>query len=55
MIHHKCPDCGGTRLKKESREVLISGRSIVELSELSFEACWISLRICRRICRQTSS
>ncbi len=38
MIHHKCPDCGGTRLKKESREVLISGRSIVELSELSFEA-----------------
>ncbi|MCX7773663.1 MAG: excinuclease ABC subunit UvrA, partial [Clostridia bacterium] len=37
LIHRPCEDCGGTRLKKESREVLILGRSIVELSGWSFE------------------
>lgn len=30
-----CPDCGGTRLKPESRAVRVDGRSIIELSQVS--------------------
>lgn len=35
MIEEVCPDCNGTRLRKESREVLLGGRSIVEVCEMS--------------------
>jgi len=31
----ECPDCEGTRLREESRNVLIAGRSITELAALS--------------------
>src|SRR5262249_17917509 len=31
----ECPDCKGTRLREESRNVLIAGRSITELAALS--------------------
>lgn len=32
-----CPDCNGTRLRVESRQVRVAGRSIVELSQISLE------------------
>ena len=31
-----CPDCAGTRLRPESRLVTVAGKSIVEISQLSF-------------------
>ncbi|MHC1782631.1 MAG: excinuclease ABC subunit UvrA [Anaerolineaceae bacterium] len=38
-----CPDCGGTRLKKESRQVTVNGLTIIELSQMSLEqvAGWL--------------
>ena len=33
-----CPDCGGTRLRPESRAVKVGGRSIAELSSLSIRS-----------------
>lgn len=33
-----CPDCGGTRLRTESRQVSVAGQSIVELSQLPLTA-----------------
>ena len=38
-----CPDCLGKRLKRESREVLVAGTSITELSNYSFEDRLISV------------
>jgi len=32
-----CPDCGGTRLKKEVQSIKVDGRSIVEITRLSVE------------------
>jgi len=39
-----CPDCGGTRLRAESRQVRVNGRSIIEVSQLPLEdiAAWLS-------------
>ncbi len=34
----RCPDCEGSRLKSESREVRVLGKGIVELSGLTLEA-----------------
>ncbi|WP_394120034.1 excinuclease ABC subunit UvrA [Planococcus donghaensis] len=33
-----CPECQGTKLKKQSREVTVSGKSISEVSQISVEA-----------------
>ena len=30
-----CPDCGGTRLRPESRQVTVAGESIVAVAQLS--------------------
>lgn len=32
FVHSTCPECQGTRLRKESRAVTISGKTIIELS-----------------------
>jgi excinuclease ABC subunit A len=37
MAQHPCPTCSGYRLKKESMAVLISGRHIGQVTELSIE------------------
>ena len=37
MAHQPCPTCKGYRLKKESLAVLISGRHISEITDLSIE------------------
>jgi len=34
-----CPDCGGTRLRREARHVFIGGRTISEVSHLSLIQC----------------
>ncbi|MBL8145954.1 MAG: excinuclease ABC subunit UvrA, partial [Anaerolineae bacterium] len=34
LIEGPCPDCGGTRLRPESRSVTVAGRTIVETSTL---------------------
>ena len=41
-----CPDCDGTRLKPEARSVLLSGRTLPELSTLSVERLreWLAER-----------
>ncbi len=38
-----CPECGGARLKKESREVTVNGKTIIELSRISLDevAAWL--------------
>jgi excinuclease ABC subunit A len=38
-----CPDCGGTRLRPESRQVHVVGRTIVELCQMPLEevAAWL--------------
>jgi excinuclease ABC subunit A len=35
MAAHPCPECGGTRLRPESRAVTVAGRSIVEVTRMS--------------------
>ncbi len=44
LIKQTCPDCEGTRLRPESRQVTINGRSIIELSKISLTdlAEWIA-------------
>lgn len=39
-----CPECGGTRLRAESRRVTVAGRTLIELSQLSLEevAGWLA-------------
>src|SRR6185369_11770434 len=34
-----CPDCGGTRLRREARHVKVADRTIYELSALPLRAC----------------
>jgi excinuclease ABC subunit A len=34
LVTQTCPDCGGTRLRPESRAVTVSGRTIIDLSRL---------------------
>lgn len=38
-----CPDCGGMRLRSESRRVTVAGRTIIELSQMSLfnVASWL--------------
>ena len=36
LIKDVCPDCRGERLRKESREVVVAGKTITELSHLPF-------------------
>lgn len=38
FFQETCPDCQGTKLKKESREVTVSGKSISDVSQISLEA-----------------
>jgi excinuclease ABC subunit A len=44
LIIQTCPDCGGTRLRPESRAVTVNGQSIVALSRLPLTelASWLS-------------
>ncbi len=45
LLHQRtCPDCGGTRLKVESRNVKVNGRNIVEISRLPLTSLaeWLS-------------
>lgn len=35
LAFRKCPDCSGTRLREESRNVLIAGRAITEIAGLA--------------------
>lgn len=37
FVKQACPDCGGTRLRTESRQVQVAGRTIVELSQMPLE------------------
>ncbi|MBN2184345.1 MAG: excinuclease ABC subunit UvrA [Candidatus Krumholzibacteriota bacterium] len=37
MISDDCPECGGSRLKKESLSVLVSGKNIAEVSRLTID------------------
>jgi len=43
LSRQTCPDCHGDRLKKESREVRVAGRTLIELSHAPLEdvASWI--------------
>ncbi len=43
VARQTCPDCQGTRLRTESRQVRVNGRSIIELSNLPLEgvAAWL--------------
>jgi excinuclease ABC subunit A len=43
VTRQPCPDCGGTRLKNESRAVTVNGCTIIELSQMSLEgvAAWL--------------
>ncbi len=34
LIAQTCPDCGGERIRRESRQVTVAGRTIVEVSRL---------------------
>ncbi len=34
LVTHVCPDCGGTRLRTESRAVTVAGRAIIAISQL---------------------
>jgi len=34
LLQRTCPDCGGTRLRSESRQVTVAGQSIVNVSRL---------------------
>ena len=34
-----CPECAGTRLRREARHVFVGGRALAELSALSLDAC----------------
>lgn len=45
FVHHRCPLCGGKRLRKESLAVTVGGVNIVELSKKSLYelADWIKL------------
>jgi excinuclease ABC subunit A len=38
MVSQTCPECAGTRLRPEARQVTVAGRSIVELARLSLDA-----------------
>jgi excinuclease ABC subunit A len=43
-----CPECGGTRLRREARHVKVAGRTIFELSALPLRLCrefFLSLRL----------
>ncbi len=44
--YDRCPDCDGTRLKPESRSVLLGGRTLPELAALSVEKLrdWLAER-----------
>ncbi|HEX3049326.1 MAG TPA: excinuclease ABC subunit UvrA [Aggregatilineaceae bacterium] len=44
LFKRTCPDCDGTRLRLESRQVTVNGRSITELSQVSLVdlAEWIA-------------
>lgn len=37
LLRSTCPECGGMRLRKESREVVVAGRTIIGLSKMSLE------------------
>ena len=37
MVTEKCPDCGGSRLRPESRAVTVAGKNIQQISEMSIE------------------
>lgn len=44
LITQTCPDCGGTRLRSESRAVTVNGQTIIALSRLSLSELggWLS-------------
>lgn len=43
LIQETCPDCGGARLRAESRRVTVAGRTIIELSRIPLRdlATWL--------------
>ncbi len=43
LVTQVCPDCGGTRLRAESRGVTVAGRTIIELAQLPLNdlATWL--------------
>ncbi|MBZ0304526.1 MAG: excinuclease ABC subunit UvrA [Anaerolineae bacterium] len=43
LIQKDCPDCGGTRLKAESRQVRVAGQTIMDVSRLPLTelAVWV--------------
>ena len=36
MVEHRCPDCGGARLKPQRLLVKVAGKNIVELGDINF-------------------
>jgi excinuclease ABC subunit A len=43
LVSHVCPDCGGTRLRAESRTVTVAGQTIIAVSQLPLNdlAIWL--------------
>ncbi len=43
MIIETCPECHGTRLRKEATSVRVGGKNIVQASEMTIDACkhWV--------------
>ena len=39
MVEHKCPSCGGKRLKKEMLSVLFQDKNIADVSAMSISEC----------------
>jgi excinuclease ABC subunit A len=37
MVEHPCPDCGGTRLKRQRLKVALQGKSIYDLGQMTLE------------------
>ena len=36
MVEHRCPDCGGSRLRPQRLKVLLGGKNIFEFGEMNF-------------------
>jgi excinuclease ABC subunit A len=65
MSHSPCSDCGGTRLRKEARNVRVGGKSIVEVTALTVADLHDFIRslplsrrdwqVCHRIVREATA
>lgn len=54
MAIRSCPDCGGSRLRRESRSVFIADRNITDLSSLATSELLDSIRTAKWTVRQST-